>query len=286
MSIFEHINLIHILKEKHQEALTSGDDFCICEVSHLPLIDVPFKIHEYGCFICLQGEAEGSIDLIPYHLKAGNMIVNVPGQLLKQHSMTPDFKGTYVVMSREFIKGLGLPYNFQLDRMIRDSPVIDLQPKQQEALLTYSKMVRRLLEEERPFRQETLYHLTCAFFYGIGSYLYQLSEHRHYTNEEMLMQNFLGEVKTHYRKERKVHFYADSLHISIGHLFAVIKRVSGKSPGDWIDEYVVSEACALLKGSNLTILQISQELGFPSQSFFGKYFKRIKGVSPKEYREG
>lgn len=166
MSIFEHINLIRLLKEKHQEALTSGNDFCICEVSQLPLIDVPFKIHEYGCFVCLQGEAEGSIDLMPYHLKAGSI-----------------------------------------------------------------------------------------------------------------------EVKTHYRKERKVQFYADSLHISIGHLFAVIKRVSGKSPGDWIDEYVVSEACALLKGSNLTILQISQELVFPSLSFFGKYFKHIKGISPKEYRE-
>lgn len=87
------------------------------------------------------------------------------------------------------------------------------------------------------------------------------------------------------RQERKVQFYADLLHVSIGHLFAVIKRVSGKSPGDWIDEYVVSEAHILLKGSSLTIQQISQELGFPSQSFFGKYFKRVMGVSPKEYRE-
>lgn len=285
MSIFEHINLIRILKENHQEAMTSGDDFCICEVSRLPLIDVPFKIHEYGCFICLQGETTGSIDLMPYHLKAGSMVVNVPEQLLEQHSMTHDFKGTYVVMSSEFIKGLGLPYNFQLDRMLRDSPMIELQPKQLEALLTYCAMVRRLLEAERPFCMETLHHLTCAFFYGIGSYLYQVSESRHYSNEEMLMQRFLGEVKQNYHKERKVQFYADSLNISIGHLFAVIKRVSGKSPGDWIDEFLVSEACALLKGSNLTILQISQELGFPSQSFFGKYFKRIKGVSPKEYRE-
>lgn len=285
MSIFEHINLISILKENHKEAMASRDDFCICEVSHLPLMDVPFKIHEYGCFICLQGVADGNIDLMPYHLKAGSMVVNVPGQLLEQHSMSQDFKGTYVVMSIEFIKGLGLPYNFQLEKMLRDSPVIELQPNQIEALLTYCKMVKRLLEAEHPFRMETLHHLTCAFFYGIGSYLYQVSESRHYTSEETLMQRFLGEVKKYYHKERKVQFYADRLNISLGHLFAVIKHVSDKSPGDWIDEYVVSEACALLKGSNLTILQISQELGFPSQSFFGKYFKRIKGVSPKEYRE-
>jgi AraC-like DNA-binding protein len=46
------------------------------------------------------------------------------------------------------------------------------------------------------------------------------------------------------------------------------------------------EAKALLKSTNMTIRQISDELNFPSQSFFGKYFKRCEGASPKEYREG
>ncbi|KAA6314445.1 hypothetical protein EZS27_034938 [termite gut metagenome] len=46
------------------------------------------------------------------------------------------------------------------------------------------------------------------------------------------------------------------------------------------------EAKALLKSTNMTIQQISDELNFPSQSFFGKYFKRQVGVSPKEYKKG
>lgn len=284
MKVFEHIDLIQSLKLSHNEAIASGNDFCICEVTHLPQMDVPFKINEYGCFICLQGEAYGSIELMPYRLHTGSMVVNVPGQLLEQHAMSQDFKGTYVVMSRKFIKSLGLPYNFQFDRMLRESPVVELQTRQLEALLTYCTMVRKLLDEERPFRMETLHHLTCAFFYGVGSYLYQVSESKHYSNDEIVMQKFLNEVKEHFRTERKIQFYADRLHISIGHLFTIIKRTSGKSPGDWVDDYVVSEARALLKGSNLTILQISQELGFPSQSFFGKYFKRITGISPKGYR--
>jgi len=45
------------------------------------------------------------------------------------------------------------------------------------------------------------------------------------------------------------------------------------------------EAKALLKSTNMTIQQISDELHFPSQSFFGKYFKRLAGVSPREYRK-
>ncbi|WP_418429299.1 helix-turn-helix domain-containing protein [Barnesiella intestinihominis] len=41
----------------------------------------------------------------------------------------------------------------------------------------------------------------------------------------------------------------------------------------------------LLKNSSMTIQQISNELNFPSQTFFSKYFKHQIGLSPKEYRK-
>lgn len=66
----------------------------------------------------------------------------------------------------------------------------------------------------------------------------------------------------------------------------VIKKLVERYSSDWIDDYVILEAKALLKSGKLTIQQISDELNFPSQSFFGKYFKRIAGVSPKEYKNG
>lgn len=285
METFEQVNLKARIEAVHKEAKTIGRDFYIYDVAHSPQRDYPFKIDEYGCCICLEGEAKGCIDLMPCRLKPSMMAINVPGQLLEQHGMSSDFKGVGIVMSREFIKELGLPYSFQLDRMLRESPVIELLPPQLEAVLTYCSMVRRLLARERPYQMETLHHLTCAFFYGIGSHLYQISADRHSTHEEILMQRFLAAVREHSHSQRKIQFYADRLHISLGHLFSVIKRVSGKSPGEWIDDYVTEEARALLKGTNLTIQQISQQLGFPSQSFFGKFFKRVTGLSPKGYRE-
>ena len=59
---------------------------------------------------------------------------------------------------------------------------------------------------------------------------------------------------------------------------------TGKSASQWIDDYVVLEAKTLLKSTNLTILQISEELHFANQSFFGKYFKQHTGLSPMRYR--
>ena len=58
----------------------------------------------------------------------------------------------------------------------------------------------------------------------------------------------------------------------------------GSSAAEWIERCVALEARALLKSTNMTIQQISDELNFPSQTFFGKYFKRRVGMSPKEYR--
>ena len=101
----------------------------------------------------------------------------------------------------------------------------------------------------------------------------------------MLMQQFIREVQIYYKQERKVLFYAKRLHLSSGYLSTIVKKVSGKTATEWIDNYVILEAKAMLKSRKMNIQQVSNELNFPSQSFFGKYFKRHTGMSPKEYKE-
>ena len=51
-----------------------------------------------------------------------------------------------------------------------------------------------------------------------------------------------------------------------------------------IEQYVITECKALLSSTTMTIQQIADALHFPSQSVFGKYFKHVTGVSPREYR--
>ncbi|MBO5692528.1 MAG: helix-turn-helix transcriptional regulator [Tidjanibacter sp.] len=68
------------------------------------------------------------------------------------------------------------------------------------------------------------------------------------------------------------------------YLSKAIKEATGRSASDWIDEYVATESKALLYSTTKTIQQIASELHFDSQSLFGKYFKRVTGISPREYR--
>lgn len=273
-----------IEKEGHIECIK--DNFYIGDISSkMKFANYPFRIDMFICCICLNGESRGRINLMPYTLNSLGMSINIPGQLLELEFVSSDFQGIYIFMSKDFVSSLGLPYNFQTYMSVQENPVLPLTETQFDAMMSYCAMVHKLFAINHPNKLDVIKHLTCAFFYGIGYYFHQTAEDKSLSNEETLMQNFLRTVQLHYKKERKVLFYADKLHLSAGYLSTVIKNISGKTAAEWIDDYVMLEAKALLKSTNLTIQQISDNLNFPSQSFFGKYFKRQAGVSAKEYKK-
>lgn len=70
------------------------------------------------------------------------------------------------------------------------------------------------------------------------------------TRQEEIFQRFIGEVEKHYRRERSVKFYADSLCISPKYLSTVVYKVSRQLAGQWIDAYVILEAKTLLKSGS------------------------------------
>lgn len=53
----------------------------------------------------------------------------------------------------------------------------------------------------------------------------------------------------------------------------------------WISEYVIEDIIHYLKNTDLTAKEISEALGFPNASFFGKYVRVHLGASPSEYRK-
>jgi len=97
--------------------------------------------------------------------------------------------------------------------------------------------------------------------------------------------DFLAMVENEYRSQRRLDYYADKLGRNVKYLSRHIKEETGHNATDWIDRCVILDAQAQLLSTKKTILEISDTLGFSSQSFFGKYFKRVAGVSPKEYRQ-
>jgi AraC-like DNA-binding protein len=94
---------------------------------------------------------------------------------------------------------------------------------------------------------------------------------------------FIREVQENYARERAISFYADRLCVTPKYLSQVVKQISGRLAGEWISDYVILEAKALINSHKYTMQQISDMLNFANQSFFAKYFKEKVGCSPSKY---
>ena len=91
-------------------------------------------------------------------------------------------------------------------------------------------------------------------------------------------------VEANYREHRDIGYYAERMRLTPKHLSTAVKQASGHSGVEWIERYVVLDAKTQLCTTERTVKQIAYDLNFPSQSFFGKYFSRIVGLSPAAYR--
>ena len=64
----------------------------------------------------------------------------------------------------------------------------------------------------------------------------------------------------------------------------LIKKVSGKPAKQWIDEAIIARIKVALRHSDKQMTQISDEMNFANTSFFTKYFKRLTGMTPLQFR--
>ena len=100
-----------------------------------------------------------------------------------------------------------------------------------------------------------------------------------------LYNQFISQVNNFCRTYSDVHFYADQLNVSSRYLAQVTRRISGKTPKAIIDEYIVKEIERELSITTHTVQEIANTFGFSSQAHLTKFFKKMRGLTPSEYRK-
>ena len=103
------------------------------------------------------------------------------------------------------------------------------------------------------------------------------------SRQENLFRQFIDLLNQYASQEREVQFYAEQLGITPKYLSTITNVYSGKNASTWIAESVVTLAKQLMTEKRCKIQEVSTMLNFPSQSFFGRFFKRTTGISPKRY---
>lgn len=101
----------------------------------------------------------------------------------------------------------------------------------------------------------------------------------------LLYDRFVELVELHFRKEKSVRFYADSLSVHPNHLNFIVKKQSGYTAKIYILNRIFLEAKYLLSSSSVPIKEISFDLGFLDYNHFCRYFKLSANITPQQYRE-
>jgi len=92
-------------------------------------------------------------------------------------------------------------------------------------------------------------------------------------------------IDQHYNEPLTLQSIGEALHISPYYLCHVFKETIGYSPVQYLLRRRIGEAQTLLLQTDLPISQISEMVGYETQSYFNLQFTKHIGVSPKKYRQ-
>ena len=249
-----------------------------------------------GIFYCQRGSVEVSLEGCHYYIKPGDVYIYMASTLVHLLHKSEDAEGIMVEVDFYYILPIvNKVINVESQLFMRKNPCVSLSGEQCahfEYLL--NNLWDRINAEDCQKENIQYQHLKLELIKSMGQTICYEILNMYFTNQplqplqqgkkDVVFQNFMLSLFRFYRKERDVSFYARMQHITPRYFSAIIKEKTGDSALQWIVRMVITEAKQLLEESDLSIKEIADQLNFPTQSFFGKYFKQYVGVSPKEYR--
>lgn len=247
----------------------------------------PQRMNGYLFVLCLRGECDITIHLSEYKIQKNDIITILPETFVHVHRQSPDCRLYLVGFNKELLNGANF-FNSTMNYLsvLIENPVIPLRPEIIELFKDYFMLLIKMARIEEKPNKELISTMLLTVLHGVGSIHQNTSvTSRTFNRGEEIVKRLVQHIIKYYTQERSVAFYADLLHISPQHLSTTVNKMTGKTVTDIIAKLVITDAEAKLKSTDLTIQEIAYSLNFPDISFFGKYFKRYTGMSPKQYRE-
>ena len=240
--------------------------------------------------LCIDGQAQYTVDTNEYKVVKGDLIIITDGQVVGNYLLSPNCKGVAIMASDDFFHEILKEVHeiSQLFLLTHTNPVLHLNKETMDKFcVSFGNIKKSVDNKEHHFRREVVLSMLKTLIYELGNEIWNVQRinEKKNTRAESIFANFIGLVEKNFRVERRVGWYAEKLCITPKYLSETVKLVSKKTPNDWIDSYVTLEIRVLLKNSSKSIKEIASDLNFPTQSFLGKYFKEHVGLSPSQYRK-
>lgn len=243
-------------------------------------LHVPYRTAEFRILPITEGSCRFYFNLMDTFLRAGDVLLLKPGVLCEQNSRQEAFNARVLSLND------GLPeYNMQTEEF----SVIHPDSQGVELADDFFSFIYKISASGKA-NSDIIHRMISAFLALIRQYevvglteiaaLSLQNNNRNY----LLLNRFLKLLNKHGCKEHRIAFYASKLSLTPNYLNNIIRKASGQTMSQWINRFLITEAKVALTYDNKSILDISEELGFPNQAFFTKFFKRHTGQTPSEFK--
>ena len=241
-------------------------------------------------FICHSGSARALYDKKEIIFQPNEVALVLPNHIIHSLECSTDYNVTVIVHSCAFEQEM------TRNRMTHDRNKFHALPAcllTDEEMAQYMKAVE-MLElisntpvSRYPHRHEMLIAQTDIMVEMLDACRREMDEEAREKNRSSLVFNeFCNLLAAHYREQHEVAFYAEKAHLTTRHFSVIIKEAVGLSASDYIEQYLATQAKNLLATRpDLSVQQISYHLGFAESPSFCRFFKRMTGLTPNEFRQ-
>ncbi len=269
----------------------SGDIVITPLMSLKNLNDITTLIQGVTIGVTVSGTTRLRINGKPYELRPNALFIFNENTVIEQVKASIRSSGYMLTYSRSYLNRIHVDTQdvISIYHGFMGEPCITVDPDEASYINDLSKLMRATLAGDATTanRDRVLAALFAAMFHYVMGIIPKhtfVGQADVSNRTDELFNRFVVLLREHCRTQRSVEFYAAQMGITPKYLSLILKKKSGRNASKLIDEAVVYEAKRLLKYSGLSIGEISDNLNFTSQSFFGKYFKQRVGVSPSRYK--
>lgn len=245
----------------------------------------------YSIILLSAGEVEEVIGHQKYHFGPQSMYFIPENQLHSIESWSEDLKGILCMFDADYfllclkhqIKLNQFPF-FQLDKV----PYVSLSDRETQMMqhlfwkLNSEKCQKSTFNDDllvRMFLNIILLEAERIYNHKVVEQAFSLSR------KEQLVAQFQLLVNQHFLEKKQVNEYAGILCVHPHYLNDMVKEVSGFPASYFIQKQLIQEAKSRLMQTNQTVSMIATDLNFTDDSYFGRFFKKITGLTPLQYRK-
>ena len=249
----------------------------------------PLKILFVMQMMCVRGRMRIRVNLKEMVVEENDILLVTPGSIIDLVVCEGDCRMAVIhIDNAKISRQPTLKIMLQFRTIIKyDSFITHLSPSSMSQIVNGYKLLSNIVnDDELRYKDEAM---EGCFQMMISYWMSEIMKQNEnetkvkISRNEQIFKTFLQLVQKNYMTNREVAFYADKLCITPKYLGVVVSQVSHRRPLDWIRDYVILDAKAMLLSREYSIQQISQHLNFPNPSFFSKYFREAVGYSPSKY---